>query len=112
MKTKTKIGNNKMKIVKINKSKYISPTPLKGNWDNRKKYTNITFQLDENEMINFTDFREKSDLIDIEKVWWTIQTIEEYNDWIKVGGFHPKGYEKKTIVIERNYNRIENKEVK
>ena len=60
-----------MKIVKIGKSKYNSPKPPKGNYDSRQKYTRVTFEMSENEMMGFTDCRVKSPLFDEDNFTWT-----------------------------------------
>jgi len=59
-----------MEIVKIGKSKYKSPKPPKGNWDNRKKYTRVTFEMSEEELMGFTDFKVKSELFDKDNFYW------------------------------------------
>ena len=68
-----------MKIVKIGKSKYITPKPPKGNYDSRQKYTRVTFEMSENELMGFTDFKVKSPLFDKDNFYWWCEW-DELND--------------------------------
>ena len=75
-----------MEIVKIGKSKYKSPKPPKGNWDSRKKYTRVTFEMSEEELMSFTDYRvkvEDTELMDYDNFFWWCEWDELVDGDIK-----------------------------
>ena len=102
-----------MKIVKINKSKYTSPKPPKGNWDSRTKYTKVIFDLDENDLMGFTDYRCKSDLFNSEDTFWNVVFDELTDGELKtingneIEKFPSKFQETKYIVLERTTKKKE-----
>ena len=102
-----------MKIVKINKSRYTSPKPPKGNWDSRTKYTKVIFDLGEKDIMGFTDYRGKSDLFDSENTNWYVVFDELTDGELKtingneIEKFPSKFQETKYIVLERTTKKKE-----